>query len=62
MTGFMLLKRRFNRVFGAEGKKSVQLQSIFVTMMRVTNRKEKKTLQDASGVQTADLAALALPV
>lgn len=31
-------------------------------MMRVTNRKEKKTLQDASGVQTADLAALALPV
>lgn len=62
MTGFMLLKRRFNRVFGAEGKKSVQLQSVFVTMMRVTNRKEKKTLQDASGVQTADLTALTLPV
>lgn len=58
MMGFILVKRRFDRVFGAEGKKSVQLESIFVAMMKV-REKEKLTFADGFGVPTADLAALA---
>lgn len=53
----MLLERRFDRVFGAEGK-SVQVESIFVAMMKVTE-KETERLADEFGVPAADLTALA---
>lgn len=53
----MLLKRRSDRFFGAEGK-IVQVESILVTVMKVT-AKETETLEDEFGVPTADLMALA---
>lgn len=53
----MLLERRFDWIVGTE-RRSVQVESIFVAMMKVL---EKKTARSADefGVPTADLTALA---
>lgn len=57
MRGFILLTRRSDRFFGAE-EKIVQIESIFVTTMKVTEEVMAR-LADKFGVPTADLMALA---